>query len=57
MAGNDHGLQGTLYCGLIRLHILHPIGTKARLASALSLFTGRRPSGVVRFGRQVWKPR
>jgi integrase len=30
----------------------HPIGTKARLALALLLFTGQRRSDVVRFGRQ-----
>ena len=30
----------------------HPIGTKARLALALLLFTGQRRSDVIRFGRQ-----
>jgi len=30
----------------------HPIGTKARLALALMLYTGQRRSDVVRFGRQ-----
>jgi hypothetical protein len=30
----------------------HPIGTKARLALALFLFTGHRNSDVVLFGRQ-----
>jgi integrase len=30
----------------------HPIGTKARLAFALLLFTGQRRSDVIRFGRQ-----
>jgi integrase len=30
----------------------HPIGTKARLALALLVFTGQRRSDVVRFGRQ-----
>jgi site-specific recombinase XerD len=31
----------------------HPIGTKARLALALLMFTGVRRSDVVRFGRQM----
>jgi len=31
----------------------HPIGTKARLALALLLFTGQRRSDVTRFGRQL----
>ena len=30
----------------------HPIGSKARLAHALILFTGQRRSDVIRFGRQ-----
>jgi integrase len=30
----------------------HPIGTKARLALALMLFTGQRRSDVIRYGRQ-----
>jgi len=30
----------------------HPIGSKARLASALLLYTGQRRSDVIRFGRQ-----
>ncbi len=30
----------------------HPIGTKARLALALLLFTGQRRSDIIRFGRQ-----
>jgi integrase len=30
----------------------HPVGTKARLALALMLFTGQRRSDVIRFGRQ-----
>ena len=30
----------------------HPIGTKARLALALMLFTGQRRSDAIRFGRQ-----
>jgi integrase len=30
----------------------HPIGTKARLALALLMFTGQRRSDVIRFGRQ-----
>src|SRR4029077_6212653 len=30
----------------------HPIGTKARLALALALYTGQRRSDVIRMGRQ-----
>ena len=30
----------------------HPVGTKARLALALLLYTGQRRSDVIRFGRQ-----
>ncbi len=30
----------------------HPIGTKARLALALMLYTGQRRSDIIRFGRQ-----
>jgi integrase len=30
----------------------HPIGTKARLAMALLLFTGQRRSDIIRFGKQ-----
>jgi integrase len=30
----------------------HPVGTKARLALALLLFTGQRRSDIIRFGRQ-----
>jgi integrase len=30
----------------------HPVGTKARLALALMLFTGQRRSDIVRFGKQ-----
>jgi integrase len=35
-----------------RYEVRHPVGTKARLALALLLFTGQRRSDVVRFGRQ-----
>lgn len=34
----------------------HPIGTRARLALALLLYTGQRRSDVVRFGRQHVRP-
>src|SRR6186997_2287414 len=30
----------------------HPVGSKARLALALLLFTGQRRSDVIRFGKQ-----
>ena len=30
----------------------HPIGTKARLALALLLYTGQRRSDIIRFGKQ-----
>jgi len=30
----------------------HPVGTKARLALALMLFTGQRRSDIIRFGKQ-----
>src|SRR5262249_25065243 len=30
----------------------HPIGSKARLAFALALYTGQRPSDLIRMGRQ-----
>ena len=33
----------------------HPIGTKARLALALLMFTGQRRSDIVRFGKQYAK--
>jgi integrase len=33
----------------------HPIGTKARLAFALLLYTGQRRSDVIRFGKQHTK--
>ena len=33
----------------------HPIGTKARLALALMLFTGQRRSDIIRFGKQHTK--
>jgi integrase len=35
-----------------RFEVAHPIGTKARLAFALLLYTGQRRSDVVRMGRQ-----
>jgi integrase len=35
----------------------HPVGTKARLALALLLFTGQRRSDVIRFGKQHTKGR
>src|SRR5205807_4852153 len=30
----------------------HPVGTKARLALALLMFTGQRRSDIIRFGKQ-----
>jgi integrase len=33
----------------------HPIGTKARLALALLVFTGQRRSDIIRFGKQLVK--
>src|SRR6187401_2054237 len=33
----------------------HPVGSKARLALALLLFTGQRRSDVIRFGKQHTK--
>jgi hypothetical protein len=36
----------------VRHEVRHPVGTKARLALALLLFTGQRRSDVARFGRQ-----
>jgi len=33
----------------------HPVGTKARLALALMLFTGQRRSDIIRFGKQHTK--
>jgi len=34
----------------------HPVGTRARLALALLLYTGQRRSDIVRFGRQHLRP-
>ena len=37
---------------ITRFETKHPIGTRARLALALLLYTGQRRSDVVRLGRQ-----
>ncbi|KRA05401.1 integrase [Rhizobium sp. Root564] len=37
---------------VLRYETVHPIGTKARLALALMLYTGQRRSDIVLFGRQ-----
>ncbi len=35
-----------------RFEVRHPIGTKARLALALMIYTGQRRSDIIQFGRQ-----
>ncbi len=37
---------------VLQFEARHPVGTKARLALALMLFTGQRRSDIIRFGKQ-----
>lgn len=49
---NDAGFHSWTPEEVAQFEARHPIGTKARLALALFLFTGQRKSDVVLFGRQ-----
>jgi integrase len=40
-----------------QFEVRHPVGTKARLALALMLFTGQRRSDIIRFGKQHTRDR
>jgi integrase len=53
LEGNPDGFHTWTVEEVERYERRHPIGTKARLALALLMFTGVRRSDVVRFGRQM----
>jgi integrase len=49
---NSHGFKAWTIDDVRQFESHHPIGSKARLALALLLYTGQRRGDVVRFGRQ-----
>src|SRR4051794_10790916 len=51
-SGNDEGFRAWEPEDVARFEAAHPVGTKARLALGLLLFTGQRRSDVVLLGRQ-----
>ena len=51
-SNNSEGFHGWTIDEVEKYEATHPIGTKARLALALFLYTGQRRSDVVRMGRQ-----
>ncbi|MGV6850201.1 MAG: tyrosine-type recombinase/integrase [Marinibacterium sp.] len=52
LAGNKDGFHSWTLEEIEKFEDTHPVGTQARLAFALALYTGQRRSDLVLFGRQ-----
>jgi integrase len=52
LKGNSEGFHSWSQEEIARFEAFHPVGSKARLALALLLYTGQRRSDIVLFGRQ-----
>lgn len=52
LAGNPDGFKPWSLDEIARFEQVHPIGTQARLALALAIYTAQRRSDLVLFGRQ-----
>lgn len=51
LKGNPDGFHSWTLDEIARFEEVHPVGTQARLALALAIYTGQRRSDLVRFGR------
>lgn len=52
LKGNPEGFHSWTLDEIARFEEAHPVGTQARLALALAIYTGQRRSDLVQFGRQ-----
>lgn len=52
LSGNPEGFHSWSLQEIEKFEDTHPVGTSARLALALALYTGQRRADLVRFGRQ-----
>lgn len=52
LKGNPDGFHSWTLEEIAKFEEVHPIGTQARLALALAIYTGQRRSDLVQFGRQ-----
>lgn len=52
LKGNPNGFHSWTLEEIARFEEVHPVGTQARLALALAIYTGQRRSDLVLFGRQ-----
>ncbi len=52
LKGNPDGFHSWTLEEIARFEDVHPVGTQARLALALAMYTGQRRSDLVLFGRQ-----
>ena len=52
LKGNPDGFHSWTLDEIARFEEVHPVGTQARLALALAIYTGQRRSDLVQFGRQ-----
>ena len=53
LKGNPDGFHSWTLDEIARFEEVHPVGTQARLALALAIYTGQRRSDLVLFGRQL----
>lgn len=52
LKGNPDGFHSWTLEEIAKFEEVHPVGTQARLALALAIYTGQRRSDLVQFGRQ-----
>jgi integrase len=52
LKGSPEGFHSWTLDEIARFEEVHPVGTQARLALALAIYTGQRRSDLVQFGRQ-----
>jgi len=52
LKGNPDGFHAWTLEEIEQFESIHPVGSKARLALALALYTGQRRSDIVQFGKQ-----
>lgn len=52
LKGNPDGFHSWTLDEIAKFEDVHPVGSQARLALALAIYTGQRRSDLVRFGRQ-----
>ncbi len=52
LKGNPDGFHSWTLDEIARFEEVHPVGTQARLALALAIYTGQRRSDLILFGRQ-----